>query len=597
MARAGNMQDLAGRADLSWMRKLHADPEAKDHGENRQSRQVRSGHYVPVKPVPLMRPRLVTFSPELAAELGLSEEACRSDEFLRFFSGDVEAVKKPDGSVGFGSWATPYALAIMGQPHYDNCPFKNGNGYGDGRAISIAEVVAPSGQRWELQLKGAGPTPFCRGADGRAVLRSSVREFLASEAMYHLGISTTRALSLIVSSGDSVQRPWYSDRAGGDDMPGADDPRLARAPPELRQMLMAMLQQQRGEPDVLIREPCAITCRVAPSFVRIGHLDLFARRAAKPSATALQREEHEMMVQHGIEREYPGLLPDAALPARALAFFEAATERIATMVAGWLRVGFCQGNFNCDNCLIAGRTMDYGPFGFIDKYDPLFAKWVGSGDHFAFMSQPGAAYANLTTLASTLVPLLDAAGRRALDEKRDAAEHVIQQTVHTMWCTKLGFPGRSDAAVALFRELELLMRRSEVDFTILFRQLSVLPGCAEASDDAALCAPLLEAFYKAPGDALVREWAGWLRKWLQQLGKDGDQEVSKRMRSVNPKYILREYMLVEAYSSLQQGDGSPLAELQRLTRAPYDEQPDLEAKYYRRAPDEALTRSGTAVMT
>merc|ERR1719160_161085 len=149
-----------------------------------------------------------------------------------------------------------------------------------------------------------------------------------------------------------------------------------------------MLQQRSGEPDVMIREMCAITCRVAPSFTRMGHLDLFARRASRPDAGQREREEHEMICRHAFGREYPDILPNAPLPERALAVFDAASQRIAIMVSKWLQVGFCQGNFNCDNCLIAGRTMDYGPFGFIDKYDPMFAKWVGSGDHFAFMNQP-----------------------------------------------------------------------------------------------------------------------------------------------------------------------------------------------------------------
>merc|ERR1719487_2090899 len=139
----------------------------------------------------------------MAAELGLSEACCRSEDFLRFFSGDV------DVAPAFQSWATPYALSIYGQEMYDNCPFKNGNGYGDGRACSVAEVVV-GGRRWELQLKGSGTTPFSRGADGRAVVRSSVRKFLASEAMGHMGVSTTRALACVVSTSETCRRPWYS---------------------------------------------------------------------------------------------------------------------------------------------------------------------------------------------------------------------------------------------------------------------------------------------------------------------------------------------------------------------------------------------------
>lgn len=538
---------------------------------------------------------MVIFSPAMAAELGLSAEACNSDEFLRFFSGDTEAVP------GFDSWATPYALAIMGQQMTDNCPFKNGNGYGDGRAISIGEVVSPGGQRWEMQLKGGGQTPFCRRADGRAVLRSSVREFLASEAMHHLGVSTTRALSLIVSMQETAQRPWYSgqDSATGPDL---NDPRIAAAPAAMRQMLLKMLKQQSGEPDVLVTEPCAITCRVAPSFIRIGHLDLFARRASRSSATAQQREEHVKMVQHALDREFPDVLPDAPIAERALALFEVVAERIAAMTTNWLRVGFCQGNFNCDNCLVAGRTMDYGPFGFIDKYEPLFAKWVGSGDHFAFINQPAAGQANLGTFATALEPLLDDAGKRELRQKVAAAKVVFKDAVDEMWCLKLGFEASSQEVLNHARELRQLMESTEADFTITFRELASIPP-AHADDPAgaepkALLAPLQKAFYKPLTRALEGQWVEWLRNWLQLLGAQGQFEgAGDRMKAVNPKYILREYMLVNAYKAASGEDYSLVQELYQLVRNPYSEQPDMEDKYYRRAPDCALTTSGTSVMT
>eukprot|EP00929_Paragymnodinium_shiwhaense_P011349 TRINITY_DN11694_c2_g1_i1.p1 TRINITY_DN11694_c2_g1~~TRINITY_DN11694_c2_g1_i1.p1 ORF type:complete len:585 (+),score=88.16 TRINITY_DN11694_c2_g1_i1:102-1856(+) len=584
------MKAFASRADMSWMRELRPDPESSQYAPNRSSRQVKSGHWVPVKPTPLTRPRLVIYSPVMAEELGLSEADCKSEEFLRFFSGDIDAVP------GFDSWATPYALAIMGQEHYNNCPFKNGNGYGDGRAVSVGEVIAPSGQRWEMQLKGGGQTPFCRGADGRAVLRSSVREFLASEAMHHLGISTTRAISLIVSQDMTIKRPWYSGES--DNTPSPDDPRLAQIPEAMRPMFMQMMQQQRGEPDVMIDESCAITCRVAPSFTRIGHLDLFARRVRK-SGTPEQVEEHRMIVEHAFKREYSDVCPDAKLPERALAVFKVATERIATMVAGWLRVGYCQGNFNCDNCLVGGRTMDYGPFGFIDKYDPDFAKWVGSGDHFAFQNQPGAAYANLSTLAGALKPLLDDSGKKQMNALLSEAKRTIKGIVEAMWCSKLGFKERSEAGGKLWHSLDTLMQKTDVDYTVLFRQLSMAPTTVTTADeDAKIFDILAPAFYKSSCAGVKAEWAGWVRNWLSQLSADGLLDgASERMKQVNPKYILREYILVAAYEAAKRGDYSIVHELYGLIRQPYDEHPALEGKYYKRAPDVALTKSGTAVMT
>ena len=205
---------------------------ADDGLSNNVKRPVYNGHYVPVLPSPLRNPRLVIHSPSMAEELNLSESDVSSEQFVKYFSGDIlsafdEKEHQEDRSK-VKSWATPYALSIMGKRYTSNCPFGTGDGYGDGRAISIGEVSVQKDDtntnRYELQLKGAGPTPFCRGADGRAVLRSSIREFLASEAMHSLGIDTTRALSLIVSEGgDTSQRPWYSDK-NKKTLPSLDDP-------------------------------------------------------------------------------------------------------------------------------------------------------------------------------------------------------------------------------------------------------------------------------------------------------------------------------------------------------------------------------------
>jgi uncharacterized protein YdiU (UPF0061 family) len=188
-----SLDEFGARANHSWLENLDPDPETEKYAPNKTSRQVKSGHYVLVTPTKLKQPKLVVVSESMAGEFGISAEECQTERFARFFSGDMEAIEN------FRSWCTPYALSIYGQEMTQQCPFKNGNGYGDGRAISIGEVVLENGKRWEMQIKGAGTTPFCRGADGRAVLRSSVREFLASEAMHQLGVSTTRALSLVVS--------------------------------------------------------------------------------------------------------------------------------------------------------------------------------------------------------------------------------------------------------------------------------------------------------------------------------------------------------------------------------------------------------------
>lgn len=250
--------------------------------------------------------------------------------------------------------ATGYALSIFGNEYIDNCPFKTGNGYGDGRAMSIFEGVF-NGKRWEMQLKGGGPTPYCRGADGRAVLRSSLREFLVQEHMHALGVPTSRSLSLFASRSEAVDRPWYS--AGS----------------------------QSENPDIMVSNPVAITTRVAPSFLRVGQLELFARRARvneHPKAML----ELEMLARHIIEREYKDQV-DATLPftEQLLVLASEFRERLTSLVANWLRVGYCQGNFNSDNCAVGGFTLDYGPFGFCEYFEPFFQPWTGGGRHFAFL--------------------------------------------------------------------------------------------------------------------------------------------------------------------------------------------------------------------
>ncbi|CAN0601431.1 unnamed protein product, partial [Ectocarpus sp. 12 AP-2014] len=247
---------------------------------------------------------------------------------------DLSRLPEPLRNVG---WACGYALSIYGNEFYRQCPFQTGNGYGDGRAISVLEAVA-NGQRWEMQLKGAGRTPYCRGGDGRAVLRSSVREFLAQEHMHALGVPTSRSLSLYVSKTETVRRPWYSEGSRSID------------------------------PDILVSDPVAISTRVAPSFIRVGQLELFGRRARKlehPQAM----EELEKLVLHLIDREYGGVIdPSLTTAEKVVLLAREFRSRLTSLVANWIRVGYCQGNFNSDNCAAGGFTLDYGPFGFCDVF-------------------------------------------------------------------------------------------------------------------------------------------------------------------------------------------------------------------------------------
>ena len=343
------LDDLAPLADYSLMDTLNRDPDANEDGVDHAPRQVFTGHYVPVKPTPIADPEYVAHSRRLFRDLEFDNSMAKSPDFVRMFSGGISHVPEPLRQVG---WATGYALSIFGTEYIQQCPFHTGNGYGDGRAISVLEAVV-NGRRWEMQLKGAGRTPYCRGADGRAVLRSSVREFLAQEHMHALGVPTSRSLSLYVSKTETVRRPWYSEGS--------------RSP----------------DPDRLISEPVAISTRVAPSFIRVGQLELFARRARRREhPTAM--EELEQLVLHLIDREYANVI-DSQLPIteKVLVLAGAFRGRLAALVANWIRVGYCQGNFNSDNCAAGGFTLDYGPFGFCELFDPRYQPWTGGGEHFA----------------------------------------------------------------------------------------------------------------------------------------------------------------------------------------------------------------------
>ena len=253
---ASAVRTLLERRDDSIKKALPSDPDSEASYPNRESRES-FGFWVDVEPEPLPHPFLVSTSPDMLATLGLDASAAADAEFVSFFAG---------GSLPGGgrAWATPYAVSVFGQSIDAPDPFGRGNGYGDGRAATLGEFSLASGERWELQLKGSGPTPFCRGADGRAVLRSSVREFLVSEAMAHLGVPTTRALSL-VGHAEEIERPWYD--------ANSKDPE-AGTTPELRAM------SDQHAPFQMKTETGAIMCRVAPSFLRVGHMELFYRRAA-----------------------------------------------------------------------------------------------------------------------------------------------------------------------------------------------------------------------------------------------------------------------------------------------------------------------------
>ncbi|KRA74157.1 hypothetical protein ASD78_11665 [Lysobacter sp. Root667] len=512
--------------DNAFVRDLPGDPEPGPG-----VRQVAGALYSWVQPTPVAAPRLLAYSAEMAARLGLDEAAVRSPEFARVFGGNallpgMQPFASNYGGHQFGHWA--------GQ-------------LGDGRAIGLGEVVNAAGERWELQLKGAGPTPYSRTADGRAVLRSSVREFLCSEAMHHLGVPTTRALSL-VGTGEEVVRDMFYD----------------------------------GHPKA---EPGAIVCRVAPSFLRFGHFELPASRGE----TDLLRR----LTEFCIRRDFPHL--SGAGEALYAAWFAEVCERTAITMAHWMRVGFVHGVMNTDNLSILGLTIDYGPYGWIDDYDPDWTPNTtdAGGRRYRFGAQPQVAYWNLSRLAGALSPLFaDVAPLQDGLRRYVAAWNAAERDVVAR---KLGLRDCGDEDLALMDALRELMRAAEIDMTLWFRALSDLDL---ASSEPSL-QPFAQAFY-SPERRAEHEPAllAWLLRYRARIAADAwpAGERSARMRAANPRYVLRNYLAQQTIDRAEQGDLDGVHELLDVMRRPYDDQPGREA-YAQRRPEWARDRAGCSMLS
>tara|TARA_B100000945_G_scaffold120382_1_gene95728 strand:+ start:1228 stop:2922 length:1695 start_codon:yes stop_codon:yes gene_type:complete len=542
--------EFSNQADYSLMDSLKADPQSTKDGDDHLTREVLSGHYVPVTPTAIPQPEYIAHSTSLFNELGLSQELPLDELFLRLFSGDISVAQEPMRPVG---WATGYALSIYGTEYTQQCPFGTGNGYGDGRAISVFEGLF-NGRRWEMQLKGAGPTPYCRGADGRAVLRSSVREFLAQDYMHSLGVATSRSLTLYVSRSETVRRPWYTKNSNSID------------------------------PDVLLETPAAIATRVAPSFLRVGQIELFARRVRnKAHQDALK--ELKMIVKHLISRNYKNEIdPSLSFSNQVIELAQLFRGRLTSLVANWMRIGYCQGNFNSDNCAAGGYTLDYGPFGFCELFDPRFQPWTGGGEHFSFFNQQIAAEANYQMFWTALRPLLieNTEALKKLDKIRDGFSTAMNQEMENMWAKKLGLITYD---VSLVNEMLQLMVHSKVDYTIFFRKLSEIPD---------KLSEIKKSFYLESSEQIDAKWISWLQRWREHVTNRGDQrEISAEMKLINPKYTWREWLIAPAYEKAEQGDYSLIMELQSVLANPYEEQSlEVEKKYDRLKPKKFFNSGG-----
>jgi len=511
--------DLAEAAlENTFVRELPGDP-----APSNTRRQVLNASYTLVTPTAVRSPRLLAWSDALGEQLGLARPSGLATDVLagnRVLPG-MEPYAARYGGHQFGQWA--------GQ-------------LGDGRAITLGELIARNGTRQELQLKGAGPTPYSRSADGRAVLRSSLREFLCSEAMHFLGVPTTRALSL-VGTGEQVIRDMFYD----------------------------------GNPEP---EPGAVVCRVAPSFVRFGNFQI---HTAKQEPEILKQ-----LADYVLRRHFPDL-------GSYKDWYHEVCRRTAVLMSHWMRLGFVHGVMNTDNMSILGLTIDYGPYGWLEGYDPMWTPNTtdAEGRRYCYGNQPQIALWNLTRLAEALLPIVPK------EELAEGLEHygkTYQESFGKALAQKLGFAsldqaGDDELLTGMFQVLNAV----ETDFTLFFRGLS---SVEDAADDLRLVAPLRRAFYAEPNSAHVGRVAAWMRQYLARVRSEGVPAAvhAQRMNSVNPKYVPRNYLAQQAIDALTEGDASVLERLIKVLERPYDEQPENDDLAERR-PEWARHKAGCSALS
>ncbi len=512
--------------DNSFVTALPSDPL-----EDNIPRQVRGAAFTPVVPTPVKSPTLLAWSDDVAALLGLAAPTQSEADIL--------------GGNALAPGMSPYAA------RYGGHQFGNWAGQlGDGRAITLGELITPDRQRFELQLKGAGRTPYSRTADGRAVLRSSLREFLCSEAMHYLGVPTTRALSL-VGTGEEVRRDMFYD----------------------------------GHPAT---EPGAVVCRVAPTFVRFGNFEVL-----------LANKEPEIAKQLAdwvIDTHFPHL---AGLGRNKYgAWFEEICRRTAIMVAHWMRVGFVHGVMNTDNMSILGLTIDYGPYGWLEGVD---FDWTpnttdAQGRRYAYGRQPAIAHWNLVRLAQALTMLIE--DKAPLEQGLATFESTFDTTAREMLAAKLGLTQLALPDDAEFvAELAQVLTQTETDFTIFFRELAKVPVAADAPVNIRISA-VEPAFYAAPNEGERARLAAWLEGWSLRVRAEAVPTAQRMasMNAVNPKYVPRNYLAQQAIDALTAGDDSVLKRLMQVLKQPYAEQPENEELYARR-PEWARHKAGCSALS
>lgn len=497
-----------------------------DDTGNKKPRQTPGMLYSKALPTPVKGVTLLAWSDELAATLELAKPTAQNDI-------DILGGNKVTPSM------QPYAACYAGHQ------FGNWAGQlGDGRAITLGELVTSAGEKWELQLKGAGPTAYSRRADGRAVLRSSVREYLMSEAMHYLRVPTTRAVSL-VSTGEPVLRDMFYD----------------------------------GHPAY---EPGAIVMRVAPSFLRFGNFEILAARG--------ETENLRQLVNWTIDQYYPHWQGED----RVLNWYKEVVERTAVLMVEWMRVGFVHGVMNTDNMSILGLTIDYGPYSFVDNYDPAFTPNTTDlpGRRYAFARQAAIAKWNLSCLGGALLPLVP--GQEELVQVLDSYDDVYWAAFYNMMANKLGLDEVKEEDVPLITELEKMLAAVQPDMTIFYQLLTYLPAAIDSKE--AMLRHFEESFYKELSENEGTLFFNWIERYKERKKRNtiSNEESVKRMQQANPRFILRNYLLHQAIEDLEKGDDSLFVQLQQAMKEPYTTKGDA---FFQKRPTWANQKAGCSMLS
>ena len=498
-------------------------------------REVRGACYSAVQPSKASDPKLVAVSQDCAKLVGLSEQDCDTPSFLQVFSGNQVLPSM-----------APFAMCYGGHQ------FGNWAGQlGDGRAITLGEVRYQD-HLYSLQLKGAGATPYSRSADGLAVLRSSLREYVCSEAMHHLGIPTTRALSLI-TTGDPVLRDMLYD----------------------------------GNPKL---EPGAVVCRVAPNFIRFGNFEILAARR--------EFDLLKQLADYTIESSFPEFAEISGRD-RYLAWFAEVMDRTVSMITKWMQVGFVHGVMNTDNMSILGLTIDYGPYGWLEGFDP---NWTPNTTdemtkRYAYGRQPAIAQWNLLQLANAILPLVEET--KPLEEILNDYGRKYGEMWQEALLRKLGLGGSDQVSREFLIEMERILQLTETDMTLFFRHLSTV-SAEELNENPNPIELLASAYYDFENvDLEVRQR---INAWLEQYGglvrsSNVSPDVRKAaMDAVNPLYVPRNYLAQLAIDRVEQGDYTYLLDWMEVLKQPYTEQSGKEA-YAGRRPEWARTRVGCSMLS